>query len=35
MKLLLLFFIISAVPFMSYFSEPIRREQADKATSPH
>jgi hypothetical protein len=34
MKLLLLFLIVSAVLFMSYFSEPVRREKADEAALP-
>jgi hypothetical protein len=34
MKLLLLVLIVSAVLLMSYFSEPVRREQADEAASP-
>jgi|PersoiStandDraft_1058852.scaffolds.fasta_scaffold25725_2 hypothetical protein len=34
MKLLLLFLIVGAVLLMSYFGEPVRREQADRTASP-
>ncbi len=34
MKLLLLLLVVGSVLLMSYFSEPVRREQGDEVTSP-